>query len=147
MANNIKLMGDKLDNLQNRLRRSNLRLDGLPESVLQKDLQHLCEVDLLQKLGINCECRIERGHRLGPDAFLQESPGGSNKRSQRHPQQVIMRFLDYNDKLDVITFFRKRGSPLELCRVKILLFSADVAKCRHAFSSICSRFYAQKIRF
>lgn len=61
-----------------------------------------------------------------------------------------MRFLDYNDKLDIMKAFWKRGSSLELHGVKVLLFedfSSDVAKRRCAFSSHCSLLYAQKKRF
>lgn len=43
-------MGDKLEDLENRSRRNNLRLVGLPETVVMKDLQALCEKDLSQAL-------------------------------------------------------------------------------------------------
>lgn len=147
LSADILRMGDKLEDLENRSRRNNLRMVGLPESVPQKDLQHICEIDLPKTLGLSHACRVERVHRIGPD---RSSSDARSDRNRNTPRQTIMKFLDYNDKQDILRAFRKRGAPLELGGAKLLLFedfSADVARRRREFSSLCTRLYAQKIRF
>lgn len=80
-------------------------------------------------------------------ATSHASPSNRNKRP---PRQVIMRFLDCNDKTDLLRAFRKHNTLLELKGDKLLMFqdfSADVVKCRCNFGPICSRLFEQKIRF
>lgn len=147
LAHDNTLIRDKLEDLENRSRRNNLRMVGLSEDIPQRDLQHICEVDLPKSLGLSHACRVERVHRLGPDRSLRSPPGDKNKKP---PRQTIMKFLDYNDKVDILRAFRKHGSPLEIGGSRLLLFedfSAEVAKKRRSFSHVCSRLYACKIRF
>lgn len=56
MATDLTHMGEKMEELKNRSQCNNLCKVGLPESVLQKDLQHLCEVDLPKTLGLTHAC-------------------------------------------------------------------------------------------
>lgn len=42
MSTDISRLGDKLEDLENRSRRNNLRMVGLSETVLHKELQHIC---------------------------------------------------------------------------------------------------------
>lgn len=147
MKSTVEQLTDKMDDLENRSRRNNLRVVGLPETILMKDLQRFCELDLPHALGIDRSCRVERAHRIG-----RNDPARTSSRNDGNlpPRQVIMRFLDYNDKVDIIRSFRRRAEPLMLKGSKVLLFedfSAEVAGRRRAFSSICSRLYRQKIRF
>lgn len=137
----------KVDDLENRSRRNNLRLVGLPELVSPSDLQYICEVEIPKALGLDHRCRVERAHRIGPDRRIQST---DTDREQRPPRQVIMRFLDFNDKSEILRVFRKRDTRLLLRNVKVLLFedySAEVAKKRRTFSEICSQLFRKKIRF
>lgn len=113
-----------MEDLENR---NNYRLMGLPENVPMKDLQTLCETDLPRALGVDRRCHVERAHRIGQDApHRTPSKDGRDKL----PRQVIMCFLDFNDKTDILKAFRRRNTTLELKGAKILLFedfSADVA--------------------
>lgn len=136
----------KLDDLENRSRRNNLRLVGLPEAVKLEDLQYLFEVELAKSLGLDHKCRVERAHRIGPERSLTTGPD----RVSHPPRQVIMRFLDFNDKAKLLRAYRKCGAQLQLLDTKILLFeeySAEVAKKRRAIGKICSHLFNRKIRF
>lgn len=97
------MLKDWLQELENRSHRNDLRAVDLPESVKYSNLQALCEADLPQALGLNHKCRIERVHRIGPDPERAKSGSRSNNPRSR---QVIMKFLDFNDKagLSVTTF-------------------------------------------
>lgn len=146
MVSNMSQITNKLEDLENRSRRNNLRMVGLPESILMQDLQKMCEIDLPRKLGMNHPCRVERAHRIGRDDSNRSRSGDSDRPT---PRQVIMRFLDYNDKQDIIRSFRKRSTPLMMKGTKILLFedfSADVARRRREYSAVCS-LYERKVRF
>lgn len=61
----IQMLLDKVDNLENRSRRNNSRIVGLPETVKQVELQKLCEETIPQVLGINKRVEVERAHRIG----------------------------------------------------------------------------------
>lgn len=58
-------MLDKLDDLENRSRRSNLRIIGIPETVKQDELIHICEEVLPTALGLRNKMTVERAHRIG----------------------------------------------------------------------------------
>ncbi|KAM4029731.1 LOW QUALITY PROTEIN: uncharacterized protein ACNLHF_022387 [Anomaloglossus baeobatrachus] len=142
-----KRLTDKVEDLENRSRRSNLRLVGLSEAVPTAELQRLCERDLPTALGINRGCRVERAHRVGPDLRSHNRESGDQA---IRPRQVIMKFLDYNDKFDIIRAYRQQTQPLIIRGMRLLLFedySADVAKRRRAFSKICVSLFQAKRSF
>lgn len=140
-------MNDKIDDLENRSRRNNLRLVGLPEVVKATDLHRLCEVDLPKALGINHSCRVERAHRIGRDP---NSNGANSADVTGHPRQVIMKYLDFNDKTEILRAYRKKETTLQLKGTKILLFedfSVEVSRRRRAFGEVCSQLFHRKVRF
>lgn len=59
-----QLKADKIDDLENRSRRNNLRIAGLPESYKEADLQYLGAEAVPHTLGIKHMCVIERAHTL-----------------------------------------------------------------------------------
>lgn len=81
-----------MENLENRLFRNNLRMVGLPESILMKALQNICETDLQQALGFSHHCRVERAHRIG-----KVDTNRSHSMDDDYPP-LSMRFLDYKTK-------------------------------------------------
>lgn len=119
MSSTMTQVTEKLEDLENRSRRNNWRLVGLSEAVSQAELQTICETELPRALGIQRSCRVERAHRTGRSDAAQ---GRSGKDSNRPPRQVIMRFLDYNDKVDLLREFRKRKDPLKIRGDKVLMF-------------------------
>uniref|UniRef100_A0A8C5QMZ0 Uncharacterized protein n=1 Tax=Leptobrachium leishanense TaxID=445787 RepID=A0A8C5QMZ0_9ANUR len=80
----IQGLTEKLDDLENRSRRNNLRVIGLPESVKGQALSEWAADWLPSQLGYGDSSRpvaVERVHRVGPDL---------NPRAGR-PRPVIMR--------------------------------------------------------
>lgn len=62
-----KRLSEKIDDLENRSRRNNLRILGLPEDIPQHELVTICEKELPETLGLPNICKVERAHRLDPD--------------------------------------------------------------------------------
>lgn len=61
----VQLLTDKLDDLENRSRRNNIRIVGLPEQYKASELKDICEQTIPKALGIKTTCTVERAHRLG----------------------------------------------------------------------------------
>lgn len=71
-----RCLGNKLEDLENRSRRNNLCILGIPEAVPQKKLVALCKHELPTALGITRICKVEMAHRLCPD--LRTGKGNEN---------------------------------------------------------------------
>uniref|UniRef100_A0A8C5QRW1 Uncharacterized protein n=1 Tax=Leptobrachium leishanense TaxID=445787 RepID=A0A8C5QRW1_9ANUR len=138
----IQGLTDKLDDLENRSRRNNLRIIGLPEAVKGPALQEWASVWLPSHLGYNiesCPVAVERVHRLGPD--LNSTAG--------RPRPVIMLFLNYTNKTKILqAYYRLRNLDYQGATLQLFQdFSAALSTKRRAFSSLCSKLVAQNIRF
>lgn len=94
LENTIQLMADNIDDSENRSKRNNLRIIGLPETYKMANLQRLCAEDIPKALGIKHACTVERAHRLG---ILQTD--------RKTPRQVITRYLNDQDKADILRLF------------------------------------------
>lgn len=88
---------DKIDDLENRSRRSNIRIIGLPESYSAGALLKLCERKIPQALGLKQSCTVERAHRMGP-----------LKPDRTHTRPVIAKFLSYQDKAAILNNIGKK---------------------------------------
>lgn len=55
-----KRLGDKVEYLENRLRRNNLYILGVPDSVPQRELVAICERELPAALGLPGILKVER---------------------------------------------------------------------------------------
>lgn len=73
----------KLDDLENRSRRNNLRIVWLPETYKPQDLLHLCTHEIPKALDIKKQCEVEGAHRLGAPQM-----------DRRNPRQVIVKYLN-----------------------------------------------------
>lgn len=83
------------------------------------DLHLLCEVDLPRALalGLNHSCRVERAYRIGRDTSFR---GADMADAALQPRQIIIRFLDFNDKMEILRAYRKKEMKLQLRGAKIL---------------------------
>lgn len=136
-SKSIAYLLDKVDDLENRARRNNLRLVGLPESVPAKDLEHYCSVILPQALGISSPCKVERAHRIGPP------------RDNQKPRPVIIRYLDFADRRLLLQTFRAQ-QRLTAGGYDVLLFadySPALAQKRRKFSDICKFLHDRHLKF
>ncbi len=96
----VSELTSKVDDLENRSRRSNLRLVNLPEKVEKGNAVAFLEKWLPDVLGpetFPAPLVIERAHRL---------PGAPQSSA---PRVMIMKFLNFNDKIRVMQAARKKG--------------------------------------
>ena len=85
----IEDVGNKLDDLENRSRRNNLRFEGIPESPnetwqeSESKVKHLISSHMPE---VGTDFVIERAHRVG------------TPRSDSKPRKIVARFLNYKDR-------------------------------------------------
>ena len=125
----------KVDDLENRARRSNVRLVGLPELTEGGDVRNFLEKWIPKALGemnFTGPLLIERAHRVG----RLNSKDGSQPTATR-PRVVVMKFLNYADKVRVMKAARSKGKIL-VDDKNVMFFpdvSADLLKRRKVFDS------------
>lgn len=128
----VESLSVKVDDLENRSRRSNLRLVGLPEKMEGRDMCAFLEKLLPEILGpenFPGPLVIERAHRIGR---LRED------RSDFPPRAVIMKFLNYADKVRTLKAARAKGTVM-LDKSKLMFFSdvsAELHKKRKRFDTV-----------
>lgn len=96
---------EKMDEIENRLRRDNVRVVGLPErseglnpiAFLEKWL-----IELFGRETFSPQFSIERAHRV---PFKAPPPGG-------HRRSLLLKFLNYKDKIILLRNAREMGSTL-----------------------------------
>ena len=85
----IEDLGNKLDDLENRSRRNNLRFEGIPESPnetwqeSESKIKHQISSHMPE---VGTDFVIERAHRVG------------RPRSDSKPRKIVARFLNYKDR-------------------------------------------------
>lgn len=128
----VVTLTSKLDSYENRSRRSNLRLVNLPESAEGSDTCAFLERWLPEALGLPATATpmvIELAHRISAGPKL---PGNAP------PRPLIMKFLNYRDKVRVQDAARRKGKILYNDR-QVMLFpdvSAELHKQRRKFDEV-----------
>lgn len=121
----------QLVELQDRSRRNNLRLLGLPEGAEKDDMVGYLKKSLPRWLPalLDRDLEIERAHRIY---------GGASNNAQR-PRVVIFKLLRYNDRDLILQAARKHG-PIRLEDNATLSFFPDyspaTAKRRGSFAAV-----------
>ena len=120
----------KLDDLENRHRRSNLRLIGLPEKTEGGDAAAFLQTWLPEIFGPDTfpsPVVIERAHRLPG----RQDPSGP-------PRALIMKFLNYQDKVRVMRAARQKGKVM-FREHHVMFFpdlSVEVQKQRRQYNDV-----------
>uniref|UniRef100_A0A3Q2W1E0 L1 transposable element RRM domain-containing protein n=1 Tax=Haplochromis burtoni TaxID=8153 RepID=A0A3Q2W1E0_HAPBU len=126
---------DKIDDLENRSRRSNLRILNIPE---QAEAVGFLEKFIPQILGndnFTSHITLERVHRVG-------------KKSDR-PRPLIAKFLNFRDKEKVLRLARSKGE-MTYENKKISFFpdySADLQRRRDEFRDVKQRLREKEIEY
>lgn len=105
--------GKKIDDLENRTRRNNLKIRGIPPSIQQKDLKNYLQKLFARLLNIEDEetIRIDRAHRLGTKTYVSAS---------HTPRDVICCLQSYEKKADItavtrtMTSIKHEGAELQI---------------------------------
>ncbi|KAK7938362.1 hypothetical protein WMY93_001688 [Mugilogobius chulae] len=107
----LEALTRKVDDLENRSRRSNLRLVGLPEKAEGRDMCSFLVKWIPEVLGTVSfpgPLIIERAHRIGRPPEADSAATGPAPR----PRAVVMKFLNYADKTRVMRAAREMGTVL-----------------------------------
>lgn len=118
LENRNKEMADKIEDLEARSRRSNLRLVSLPEGAEGNDACSFLEAWIPEALGITTRLTIERVHRVRP-----------RKDPDALPRTLILKFLNDRDKVMVLKALRNKKEILYKDRA--MRFYPDLAAGMH----------------
>ncbi|XP_075712997.1 uncharacterized protein LOC142749187 [Rhinoderma darwinii] len=124
----------KADDLENRLRRNNVRLVGVPEKTEGNNSDELLEKWLLEQFGreeLSPLYAVERAHRVP----TRPGPPG------RPPRPVLVKLLHYKDRDKILRKARER-QDISINGAKISFypdFSADVQKKRLQYWDVKKR--------
>ncbi|KAI2644157.1 LINE-1 type transposase domain-containing protein 1 [Labeo rohita] len=133
LENNNKDLEDKVLDLEARSRRSNLRLVNLPEGAEGEDACVFLENWLPEVLN------LERAHRVGQKSMSNIAA----------PRTMIMKFLNYKDKMIVIRAARAKGQIL--FRNRPVRFYEDLAtgvhKKQKEFDAVRQQLRSMGIRY
>lgn len=136
------MLTSKLDSYENRSRRSNLRLINLPESAEGDDACTFLESWLPDAVGLapfTSPMVIERAHRLSGPKPVGVGP----------PRPLIMKFLNYRDKVRVQDAARRMGKILFKGH-QVMLFpdvSAELHKQRRGFDRVKRKLRELKVQY
>ncbi len=141
----ITALAWKIDDLENRSRRSNLRLLGLPEksegndacTFLENWLPEALDMEPLRK-----PLAIERAHRIG---YMRKTAADTKS----IPRVMIVKFLDYRDKKRVMRAARAKKDVL-FQNHRIMFFpdlSAEVNKQRRQFDEVKKKLRAKGLMY
>lgn len=125
----LSKQASKLDEMENRSRRDNVRLIGLPErseganpiAFLEKWLG-----ELIGKESFSASFSIIRAHRI---PFRAPSEGG-------HPRPLLLRFLNYQDKVTLLRKIREAGEVFFLKEQKYRFIPTSLRICRGVGQSL-----------
>lgn len=132
----------KTDDIENRLRRNNVRIVGLPEKVEGRDPTTFVEDWLLETFGkeaFSAIFAVERAHRTPP-----RPPQPGNR-----PRSMLARILNYRDREVILRLARERGAvQYNGSRVSFYPdFSAEVQRKRLRFTDVKQRLQRLQITY
>lgn len=124
----------KTDNIENRLRRNNVRIAGLPEKTEGRDPTEFVEKWLLEHFGKKVFTplfTVEHAHRVPPGALRLGHP----------PRTLLARLLNCKDKEIVLPQARERRN-IQYNGVRVSFYpdySAEVQRCQAEFADVKKR--------
>ena len=143
LVKQVALLTNKLDELENHSRRSNLRLVNLPEKVENNDAVAFLERWLPEALGpaaFPTPPVIERAQRL---------PSRTQSRSNLLTRVLIIKFLNFQDKVWATRAARAKGKVL--CGGQEVMFfpdlSAELHRQRRRFDGVKQQLRSLNIRY
>lgn len=135
-------LSNKVDDLENRSGRCNLRVLGIPESVKGPELFNFLQTTLPELLHIEDSCStmvVERAHRLGQARQTPDS----------RPRVVIFKSLSFVHK-EAIWRASRKCKDVRWNGSRLLIFqdySSEVTKARKEFANVCSKLISEGRKF
>lgn len=143
-SENVQLK-DKVEDLESRSRRNNLRVVGIPEKLEGADPVKFMSDFFMEVLGANFFSSpplLDRAHRIGP-------PRPSEEPGTPRPRVFIVRFHYYTDKERILR--RKRDTQqLKYSGQNVYIFpdmTASLAKKRAAFAGVKRSLHQKQVKF
>lgn len=142
LVKQVELLTHKVDDLENRSRRSNLRLVNLPEKAEGSDAIAFLEKWLPEALGpteFPSPPIIERAHRI---------PSGTQHAPTR-PRVLIIKFLNFQDKVRAMRAARSKDKVL-YGEQKVMFFpdiSAELQRRRKLFDGVKQQLRSMDVRY
>lgn len=135
----VERLWEKLDDMENRSRRNNVRFIGIPEGREGGEVVKFLEDLIPELLDIEGKCEIERAHRV---ASQQSRPGD-------RPRPILAKFLRSTDRDAVLRAARNKGK-LSWGNNNIMLFP-DYSKAtqlkRDKFKECKKRLHDREVSF
>ena len=101
---------EKADDLENRSRRNNIKVFGIPEEPFEDYAASEAKLKsaIANKLAIKDEIIIERAHRVGPkDGGSKTTRYGHKRKNSNEPRPIIAKLLNWKQKDSIIKAARK----------------------------------------
>uniref|UniRef100_A0A3P8TPZ5 Integrase catalytic domain-containing protein n=1 Tax=Amphiprion percula TaxID=161767 RepID=A0A3P8TPZ5_AMPPE len=130
----IHLSHSKVEDLENRSRRNNLRFVGIPEFAESTDMVGFMTQLIYKVLGqenFPSPLKIERAHRTPTTLPKRLDPGGK-------PRSILIKLLDFQDKKTILRIAREKGQLIfHGSAISIYPdFSAEVMNKRRLFDPV-----------
>lgn len=141
----MRLLKDKVDDLENRSRRNNIRILNLPEKAEGRDAAGFMERAIPEILGADhfpTPITCERAHRLG------RSPDG-NDTARPRARPMIAKILNFKDKEKIMRLARQKGEIYFENR-RIYIFadcSPSLQRLKDAFKDVKKNFRERGIEY
>lgn len=138
----VKALQDKSIDTENRMRRNNLRIVGLPEKTEGNKPAEFVEsflISLLDLPAMSPTFVVERAHRIPP---TPPAPGNP-------PRPLLLRLLNFRDRDKILAAARDK-QELRFNNAKIMLFpdySPEVQQRRRAFTEVRRRLRDKGLKF
>lgn len=135
---------EKVEDLENRSRRCNLRFIGVPEKAEGKDMVAFVGQELIPTL-----LGMENFPTVPPVERAHRSPTYSSSSKAGHPRPILVKFLNYQDKMKIMRLAREKGK-LSWAGVTISIypdFSPGIVKKRREFDTVKKKLRAANIEY
>lgn len=146
LVKQVEMLQDKVDQLENHSRRSNIRIVGVPEhaekGLKMHDFVRTVLRDALE-IGPETPLTVERAHRTGPVAPVRE---GDKPRQSR---AIIARLLNFQTKQDIMQRAYTKGE-LRYMGNRISIFhdySAELLRKRKEYDPVKRALAAKNIKY
>ncbi|KAL1268900.1 hypothetical protein QQF64_034263 [Cirrhinus molitorella] len=138
LESQVKKLTDKVDDMENRNRRNNVRLVGLPEKEEGNDACTFLEawIPKILEMDLSTSLVIERAHRLGPQR--NKDARMTRREASTPPRTLIMKFLNFKQKEQVLRVARSKGAiPYKEHTLRFYPdVSAEVHKNQRAYDGV-----------
>ena len=134
VENKVRVLEGRAEDAENRSRRNNIRLIGVPENTEKGNMIHFLEAWLREVVapeGLSPHYALERAHRIPARSPVAGAP----------PRPIIAKLLHYRDRDHILAQARMRGD-LTIGNSKIMIFpdfTREVQRKRASFIGVKKR--------